>query len=191
MKLHIHNISHPLIQSLYNIIDESRVPNNTTIQANRHLGLFMIYETIRKLIKVYRLNIKQIRYNKEITLIDPKDSYAIIFNDLKHLNMFQDIQLLLPKVNLEFIKKKEIKLVEEEDSNLEIINLYTKIIIVNYDINIQYIDKLIHLFTKKKKVKAEQISIICIKCTTDQLLQLSENELYKNIKIYTAKIIEE
>ncbi len=191
MKLHIRNISHPLIQNLYNIIDESRIPNNTTIQANRYLGLFMIYETIRKLIKVYRLNIKQIRSNKEITLIDPKDSYAIIFNDLKHLSMFQDIQFLLPKVNLELIKKEEIKLVGQTDSNLEIIDLYTKIIIVNYDINIQYIDELIHLFTKKKKVKAEQISIICIKCTTDQLLQLSKNELYKNLTIYTAKIIEE
>lgn len=191
MKLHIHNISHPLIQNLYNITNESGIPKSITIQANRHLGLFMIYETIRKLIKVYDLKIKQIRSNKDLSLIDPKDSYAIIFNDLQHLDMFQDIQLLLPRVNLELIKKKDIKLVTRKDFNLETIDLYTKIIIVNYDINVQYIKELIHLFTKKNQIRTDQISIICIKCTTNQLVQLSESELYKNLTIYTAKIIKE
>lgn len=191
MKLHIHNISHPLIQNLYNITNTSLRPNAITIQANKHLGLLMIYETIRKLIKVYNLKIKRIKSNKEITLIDPKDSYTIIFNDLKHLSMVQDVQLLLPKINLELINKKDLDLIKQTDSSLKIVNLYTKIIIVNYDINIQYINDLIHLFTEKDSIQANQISIMCIKCTTNQLLQLSENELYKNLTIYTAKIIKE
>lgn len=190
MKLHVHHLSHPLIQNLYNITSELITPNNIIVQANKHLGLFMIYETVRKLVKVYHLSIKQIKSSKEIVLIDPKDSYTIVFNDLKCLSMFQEMQLLLPKINLELIQNHDIESIVRIDSILDGLSPHSKIIIVNYNINIQYIESIINLFTKKNTVKTHKISIICIKCTTAQLLQLSENKLYKDLTIYTAKIIQ-
>ena len=191
MKLRIHHISHPLIQNLYNIIDESLSPKNITAQATRHLGIFMIYETIRNLVKIYNLTIKQIKSNKDIVIIDPKDNYTIVFNDLEYLSMFQEVQLLLPKVNLKLIPHKDIEKTQAVHCTLENIDSYTKVIIVSYDISVQYLNRLIYLFTQRSELNNYQISIICIKCKTTQLLQLSENELYKDSTIYTTKIIKD
>ena len=191
MKLRIHHISHPLVQNLYNIIDESLSPKNIKAQATRHLGIFMMYETIRKLIRIYNLTIKQIKSNKEIVIIDPKDNYTIVFNDLDYLSMFQEIQLLLPKVNLKLIPYRDVDKTQAVNCTLENIDSHTKVIIVSYDISVQYLNNLIYLFTQKSGLNNCQISIICIRCNTNQLLQISENELYKNSTIYTTKIIKD
>ena len=193
MKLNIHLVSHPLIQNLSNIADETLIPQNVNYQASRHLGLFMMYETIRKWIKIYNLTIKQIECKKEVVIIDPKESYLIIFNDIKCFSMFQEVQLLLPKVDLKLIDGKNLEANTKKalDPTLKRITLYTKVVIVNYDIDIEYTTNVVNLLKQNNDIKLHQISIICIKCATNQLIQLSENNVYKDLTIYTAKIVDD
>jgi len=136
---------------------------------------------------VYKLTIKQIRGQKEIVIIDPKESYTIIFDNLNYLSMFQEIQLLLPKVNLKFIQNNEISRINNKVSPFENIDLCTKIIIVNQNIDVYYIHNLINHLITKHNTHVNQICLTCITCATDQLIQLSEQ--YNNLHIYTTKIV--
>ena len=187
MKLNINLISHPLIQNLSNLASHSLLPSNIKNQAIKHLGLFIIYETIRKWVKVYKLTVKQIKSKKDIVIINPKESYTIIVNDLNYLSMFQEIQLLLPKVNLRLIEKYDINYINEKLYTLKNNDLYSKIIIVNQEINICYITNLIHYLITNKKINLNQVYLTCITCATSELIQLSEK--YNNLTIYTTKII--
>lgn len=187
MKLNIHLISHPLIQNLSSITKNKLLPPNITNQALKHLGLFIMYETFRKWIKIYKLTIKQIQSKKEVVIIDPKESYTIVFNDLYYLSMFQEIQLLLPKINLRFIESNQISIANNSQSLFQNITLSTKIIIVNYKIDVYYIQHLIDYMINIKNIHINRIYLICIICCTDQLIQLSKQ--YNNLTIYTTQII--
>lgn len=187
IKLNIHLISHPLIQNLCNTRNNILLPSNITNQITKYLGLFIIYETVRRWIKVYKLTIKQIESNKEIITTDPKGSYTIIFDNINHLSMLQEVPMLLPKVDLRLITTHEINNIHTNKALLTNLNLYTKIIIVNDEINTEYTKKIIKLLITEKKIDLKQIYLTCITCTTDQLIQLSK--LYNNISIYTTKII--
>lgn len=187
MKLNIHLISHPLIQNLSSTVNNKILPLNITNQTLKYLGLFTIYETFRRWIKVYKLTIKQIQCKKEIVITDPKESFTIIFNDLYYLSMFQEIQLLLPKINLKLIQTNEISTLNKSPSIFKDINLSTKIIIVNYKIDIYYIQYLVDHCINKENININQIYLICIICHTNQLTQLSKQ--YDNLTIYTTQII--
>ena len=187
MKLNIHLISHPLIQSLSNTASNLSLPTNIINQAIKHLGLFIIYETIRKWIKAYKLIIQTTQSKKYINIIDPKESYTIIFNNIDHLNMLQEIQLLLPKVKLELIKNQETYNKDDTFPTLNNNHLHHKIIIINFYMDEQYIKNLIHHLVTKQKTRINQIYITCIKCTTNQLIQLSKT--YQDLTIYTTQII--
>lgn len=187
MKLNIHIISHPLIQSLSNITKNSVLQSRNTNQATRQLGLFIIYETIRKWIKVYKLTIQQIKKKKDIIIVDPKESYTLIFNDIHLLSMFQEVQLLLPKVHLQLVKEnslnqKNIILFNEIDNFKD-----KKIIIIDYEINLIYIESILSYLLLNKKITLNQIYIACITCATDQLIGISEK--YNDLNVYTTKII--
>lgn len=192
MQLNIRLISHPLVEHLSNIANNSSIPKNIKNQATKNLGLFMIYETIREWIRIYKLKIKLITSTKEISIIDPKESFLIIFNDLNSLSMVQDIQLLLPQVSLQFIPKNEIHHIKnykklDKPKNT---NLYKKIIILNQKLDIKYIKSLINALFSKHRLQMQQIHLTCIICKNNELIKLSKSEEYKHLKIYTTKIIE-
>ena len=189
MKFNIQVISHPLIQYLSNTSTNSSMAFNIRNQATRYLGLFILYETLRKWITVYQLTIKQIKLKKRISLLNPKESYLIIFNNLNYLNMFQEIQLLLPKVNLQLAQYKNISIMNIDSIKCSN-TLNEKIVIVNEELDTDYVKDLINSLVNKKGIKINQIYLTCIKCTTNQLVQLGENKRYKDLHVYTTQIIE-
>ena len=180
MKLNIHIISHPIIQNLSSITTNQTVPSNINNLALKQLGLLILYEAIRNWIKTYRLTIKQINHRKEITIIDPKESFTIVSNVFKYLSLIQDIQFILPNSNF--------KLIEENNLNhLVEINRNTKIIIVTYKIKLQYILDLLDYFLHKKNIQIHKIRLVCIKCETNQLIEISKK--YNKLDIYTTQLI--
>lgn len=187
MKLNIHILSHPIIQSLSNTIIIKQLTSNLINQRLKELGLFIIYETTRNWLKIYNLKIKQITQEKEISIIDPKESYMIIFNNLKHLSLFQETQILLPKVTLKLIDNHDLNIKNKVLIKIPEINLSTKIIITCYEIEIEYINNLLNYLTKENNININQIRLTCIQCTTDQLVILSKK--HAKLNIYTTKII--
>ena len=187
MKLNIHLISHPLIQHLSNITKNPVLSSNITNQALKHLGLFVIYESLRKWLKIYKLIIKKTTGQKEITMIDPKESYTIIFNNVRYLSMFQEIQLLLPKLNLQLLTNQDIYSIDKKKSVCSDLNLSTKIIIVNYEMDIDYTQNILNYLIKTSQINIHQIRLTYIACATNQLVQLSD--IYNNLNIYTTNIV--
>jgi len=185
MKLNIHLISHPLIQNLSSMTRNSSSSYNMMNQYFKSLGLLIIYETIRTWTKIHKLTIKTTKKEKELIIIDPKESYTIIFDNLDYVNMFQDIQFILPKLNLKLIEQKN-------DKNYTLFksspNIYHKILILNYKMDAKFIKDLIENLIHEYNIKLEQIRLTCIECKTDQLILLSK--LYNNLTIYTTKIID-
>lgn len=188
MKLNIHIISHPIIQNLSHVASDS-IATSKTNQVSKHLGLLIIYETIRNLLKVYKLTIKKITCKKEIVIIDPKESYTLIFNSLHLLTLFQDIQSLLPKVDLQLIKNRELEELNRDEEILKNIHIKTKIIIINNEINLKYLKKLMNSLVNSRKVQLHQIFLTCIRCEATQLIQISKDQFYKDLNIYTTQII--
>ncbi len=151
----------------------------------KSLGLLIIYETIRTWTKIHKLTIKTTKRKKELIIIDPKESYTIVFNNLNYINMLQEIHSILPKLNLKLIEQKN----EKDHIPFKFSqNLHEKILIINYSLDIPFIKNLIDSLVYKYNIKLEQIRLTCIECRTNQLLQLSK--LYSNLTIYTTKIID-
>jgi uracil phosphoribosyltransferase len=151
----------------------------------KSLGLLIIYETIRTWIKMHKLTIKTTEQEKEIVIIDPKESYTIIFDNLKYVNMVQEIQSILPTMNL--------KLIEQTSNRNHLLlelpaNMHHKILIISYRMDTSLIENILKGLMNKYSIKLEQIRLACIECRTDQLIQISK--LYSHLTIYTTKIIE-
>lgn len=188
MKLNIHILSHPIIQNLANTIKLQSLSSSIIYQNLRQLGLFITYETTRNWLKIYHLNIKQVQNKKKISIIDPKESYLIIFNHLEQLSLLQEIPILLPQVTLQLINKNDIKLCNQNTIELPAINNYTKVIITCNEVNIEYIENLLYYLNNHNNIQTNLIRLICIKCTTKQLIALSKK--YNQLNIYTTQIIQ-
>ena len=181
MKLNIHLLSHPVIQNLSSMTKNSSYSYNIMNQYFKYLGLFIIYETIRTWTKIHKLTVKTTKQKKDSIIIDPKESYTIVFNNLNYVNMFQEIQSILPRLKLKLIKQNDKQLKFSQDTR-------QKILIVHYQMDIPYIKYILNSLHNIHKFKLEQIRIACVECQTSQLIQLGET--YSNLTIYTTKIID-
>ena len=182
MKLNIHLISHPLTQNLSSISRNISSQDGRLNQYLKYLGLFIIYETIRTWTITYNLKIKTNKKKKDFIIIDPKESYTIIFDDLDYISMLQEIQFILPKMDLKLFKHKD-----KEPLNISC-NTHHKILIVNDEINIIHVENLIENLKYTYNINLNQIRLACIECATTQLIKLSEK--YSDLTIYTTKIID-
>ena len=187
MKLNIHLVSHPIIQSLSSIATNKPFPSNIVNYTLKQLGLLVTYETIRNWLKTYTLTIRQTNYKKTITIPDPKESYIIIFNQIHCLNLFQDIHLLLPKCELKLINNENIHIDNSQSITWPDINSHSKIIIINYDLELEYVLSVLCKLTCDQQININQIRLTCITCKTSQLVIIGNK--YNKLNIYTTKII--
>lgn len=184
MKLNIHIISHPIIQYLSSASKENNIQINIKKQILKQLGLFLSYETIRNWLQTYNLTVQTVNETKNITLINPKESYTIIANKLEDFNLIQELQYLLPKCQFSFIPTNMTKNINSLCIKKQI-NNWTKVIIISYSIELEYVKELLQELIKQK-IKIHQIRLSCINCHTDQLIQLSN--IYPSLNIYTTEI---
>ncbi len=188
MKLNIRLMSHPIIQSICEKFTHQETFSCITDQSLKNLGLLIIYETMRNWIKTYKISIQQMQSRGDFIITDPKESYIIIFNNLKHLSFFYEIKDLLPKSELILIRENE---AASRSSNASIelpkINSCTKIIISLSQLNAVYAIEVIRELIKQYKVQISQIRLTSIICREDELIKLGEQYSYLNV--YTSKII--
>lgn len=188
MKLNIHVISHPIVKYLSSLVKQNNLQINTKKQVLKQIGLFLTYESIRNWLKTYQLVIKTLDKTKNIVIISPKESFTIIVNTTEDINLIQELQYLLPECNIKFIPMEIINTTNNYyiKKNFSQINYtYTKIIIVNYHLQTQYILKLINQLINNN-IKIHQIRLNCINCNTDQLIKISHK--YPLLNIYTTEI---
>nr|YP_009295580.1 uracil phosphoribosyltransferase or UMP pyrophosphorylase [Mastocarpus papillatus]AOL58064.1 uracil phosphoribosyltransferase or UMP pyrophosphorylase [Mastocarpus papillatus] len=187
MNLNVYLVSHPIIKKLSNHIIYTKFTGEQIYKYNtKLLGILLIYEIIRKWIKIHNIYIKNIDLTKEISIFDSKESYLVIANLMECHEFISDINIIAPKVFLQHI-----------NFNIEIRNCYIdndiintikeqKIIIIERFLNNDSIIKLLDYLLLEKNVNINQIKIMCITCTNNICEHLGNR--YKSLKIYTTRI---
>jgi uracil phosphoribosyltransferase len=179
-------VSHPIIQHLSTVIVHHKTARDIKNHERKLVGLLLAYETIRDWVRIYKLDIKQVKSRQKITIIDPKESCIVILNSLKHFSYFCEIENLLPKISLELIRENEIDKVNKISNKLNETR-HTKAIIVLHELNSKYIVEILEYLIKKQQMQIDQIRLIATLCRKDQMIQLGQK--YSHLNIYTSRIL--
>lgn len=192
MRLNIYLVSHPIIQTISAQIIYS-IDKNHSISYNYHvfeqLHILLIYEVLRKWIKVYKIYIPYLDFIKESYIFDSKESYIIITNLMDCGNILPHINYLLPQVYIQHLNFNNQLMTNINDHyfNSSIIHIIRqkKIILMDNFLKLSII-KLLDYLIIEKQVQITQIKIICITCTNNILEKIANK--YPSINIYTTKI---
>nr|YP_010484944.1 uracil phosphoribosyltransferase [Hypnea cervicornis]UVW80638.1 uracil phosphoribosyltransferase [Hypnea cervicornis] len=191
MPLNIYIISHPIITILSTQIIYSLSKNNKINEPiYDEINFLLIYELLRKWIKVTNIYIKDINQIKEISIFNPKESYTLFTNLEKCYNIINHLKILIPKLSLIHIntcKDKNNNAKIYFNSNQEQYLRNNKIIIVEKILNNNSIINFVNELINDYKIHITSIKIICIVCNKKVLEVI--NKKYSNLEIYTTKII--
>lgn len=181
MALNIYTISHPIIKLLTN----SLIDNNNQYDYNyRYIGFILIYEILRKYIKIKQIYIKCVDYTKLINILDQDETYYIFTNLANTYSIITDIKVILPNIQIIHFEEKLYKYLKEK---IKYINKYTNILILETTLS-QYSNiELITYLQKEQEVSLKKINIGCVNCHKDILDKLSKQ--YSKLNIYTTQII--
>nr|YP_010902975.1 hypothetical protein REP59_pgp005 [Hypnea flava]WCH55029.1 hypothetical protein [Hypnea flava] len=191
MTLNIYIISHPIINTLSSQIIYSIKENNKINESiYNEMNFLLIYELLRKWIKVKNIYIKNINYIKEISIFNPSESYTLCANLEKCYNIIDHLKVLIPKLSI-------IHTYTYTDGNCNTKIYYNskqgkklknnKIIIIEQILNNNSIINLVNELINQYNIHITSIKIICIACN-NRVLELI-NKKYSKLEIYTTKII--
>lgn len=185
MKLNIYVISHPIIQIFKQNIDKNNKKQSIEDNNESKIILFLIYEILRKLIKITNIYVHKLNYIKQISIMDYQQKNYIITNIVDNFNLLAIIYNTFPQINITHcnINKNE-KWYKKNKHNL---NQKTNIIIIEKFLVEDNIINIIQDATNDIKITERQITIACITCTNQILEKISK--YYNNITLYTTGII--
>lgn len=182
MKLNIYVLSHPIIQ----IFNKSFI--NSTIKEQNYkkskIIIFLLYEILRKIIKITNIYIHKIDYVQQFSTMDYKQKNYIITDIIENLDILTDISEMFPQTEIKHfnINNKN----QWNGQNLNNINDHTNIIILEKSLEAHKIIQLIKYLNEIKQIQEKQITITCITCTNKVLEKISK--YYNDINIYTTYI---
>nr|YP_009773986.1 uracil phosphoribosyltransferase or UMP pyrophosphorylase [Caulacanthus okamurae]QIZ74603.1 uracil phosphoribosyltransferase or UMP pyrophosphorylase [Caulacanthus okamurae] len=195
MQLNVYLISNPIISKLsHQIIYSAEKKNNIYIDIQCQLNLFLIYETLKKWIKIENIYIKNIDHIKKKCIFDTQESHLLLTNIQDCSNIISNIKTILPKLYIVHTcideKTKQYININDDYLGKDIINTIKKqkIIIIQTLLNNNSIIQLLNYLTLNHKINVNAIKIICTGCTTN-ILEMISNE-YPSLEIYTTQIID-
>lgn len=186
--LNIYLISHPIITILSDsTLDKNFYKKSKLEYKHKYLGLFLLYEILRKNISTKNIYIKQILYIKKINIIDNNNKYYILTNLNKTYNLINDINILIPQIKI-FNIEPYINFYKNNKELFQILcnnKVKKNIIILDNIINNTEIFDLIKFLINDCKIN--KINIACLACDKQIINKLGNK--YPKINIYTTKII--
>ena len=188
MKLNIYVISHPLIKILTTktISYKSKYVNFTNKYENyQYLGILLMYEVLRKWIKINNIYIKKLDYIHEISMMDNEQKNYIITNIINNYHVITKIQNIFPQTELKHIDIHNTESWKKID--FPNINSKTNLIILENFLNNDKILSFINYINRINKIDYDYIKIACITCTHKILEKISIQ--HTDLNIYTTKII--
>nr|QHO64075.1 Phosphoribosyltransferase [Lympha mucosa] len=190
MNLNIYTINHPIVRNLISYIYNTETNIIERREILSQLSYILFYEATRKSIKLINLHIKKLNSIVEIALL-PKKISQIIFNEI-HASpiLCKKIYDIIPKaIVLPFYTNsiKDTKYIKINiENHLNLIESHSQIFILQIYLNTDILCEIFHLI-EAKKIKIEQIQVLCIVCSIEELQKTSQK--YSNLNIYTTKII--
>nr|ARW68812.1 uracil phosphoribosyltransferase [Palisada sp.] len=187
MQLNIYNISHPIIQILSNITTIKSTNNILYSCYYKNLGLLLIYEVLRKYIKIKTVYIKLLNSTKQLKLINESEKYLVVTDLSKTYEIISNIKTLVPNIDIININYKDTPNLQNINSNTEIENENAHIFILEEKLNNVNTINLIKYLTLIQKIHIDYISIICI--TSEQSILQQLGDFYPKMKVYTTQIL--
>nr|YP_009391954.1 uracil phosphoribosyltransferase [Acrosorium ciliolatum]ARW60098.1 uracil phosphoribosyltransferase [Acrosorium ciliolatum] len=181
MPLNIYIISHPIIKLLTNSFINNTIQYEYTY---KYIGFILIYEILRKYIKIKQIHIKCIYYTQIINILDKSETYYIFTDLVNTYHMITDIKILLPNIKIINFEEKINLSLKEKIKN---INRNNNILILEMNLNKYSTIELITQLQKEADISLNKITIGCIKCNNDILEKLGIQ--YPKLNIYTTQII--
>nr|QCI05465.1 hypothetical protein [Crouania attenuata] len=198
MQLNIYLLSHPLIKQISSsILDikyiESLTHINTTSLKeyySKTLGIFLIYESMRKWINLNKFYLKKLNQVQEIYIVSPKEKYIMITDIIKNYQIIGDIKIMIPEIQFIHLNSEYINthshLFNEEIKKYNI-SIHTNIILLQTLLNDHVILKYINILKSKSNVMTKKIHILCFTCNNKILDRIGQ--IYPELNIYTTQII--
>nr|YP_009392377.1 uracil phosphoribosyltransferase [Osmundaria fimbriata]ARW60939.1 uracil phosphoribosyltransferase [Osmundaria fimbriata] len=186
MPLNIYIISHPIIKILSNpIINTKENQYTNKYYYEKYLGFLLIYETLRKYVKIRKFYIKSLKSIRNFYLTNTGTKYLIFTHLSTHYKLIADISILLPDIEIINIEHKI-------HSNFGLDSFFkiqdnTNTFILESVIKDNKIIDLVEYLHQKKQIKLDNINIVCISSYQKILSQL--NYKYPKLKVYTTEII--
>nr|YP_010198301.1 hypothetical protein LK226_pgp005 [Gracilaria ornata]UAD86717.1 hypothetical protein [Gracilaria ornata] len=183
MRLNIHTLIHPTIQKLaYEIIYQKSHKKLQDTNSEKTLGMLIVYEILRKYLKIDNIYIKKVDVLKERRLLNQLDKYLFITNLIECYNMLADVQRILPECSLKHIDFNNIHNTFYCDEKLQ----EHQIIIFEKFLKNYGIIEIINYLQKNNQINLNHVRIICLTCNKNILKYLAKK--YPQLSIYTIKI---
>nr|YP_010196667.1 hypothetical protein LK223_pgp006 [Gracilaria cervicornis]UAD84064.1 hypothetical protein [Gracilaria cervicornis] len=183
MRLNIHTLIHPTIQTLaYEIIYQKSHKQPQYTDNEKTLGMLIFYEILRKWLTIDHIYIKKVDILKEKHLLNQLDKYLIITNIIECYNMLADVQRILPKSYLKHIDFNNINNTFYYNEELQ----KYKIIIFEKFLKNYGIIEIINYLQNSNQINLNHVKIVCLTCNNNILKYLAKN--HPQVNIYTIKI---
>nr|YP_009391338.1 uracil phosphoribosyltransferase [Dipterocladia arabiensis]ARW59482.1 uracil phosphoribosyltransferase [Dipterocladia arabiensis] len=190
MLLNIYLVSHPIIKLLSNSIITPKINQKHTYYLDynhKYIGLFLIYETMRKYIDIQSMYVKKISYLQEINLLNNKKEYYIITNLVNTYHAIGDLQILIPNIKIINIDYNKQILKNKIEQEINPINKNQNIIIFTNILDENWTIELINYLITIKNITPKDIHLTCITCY-NRILEILGKK-HPNLNVYTTKII--
>lgn len=186
MKLKIYQISHPIIK----LISSNILSSNTNEIQNefyyKYIGFLIIYEMLRKNLKIKNIYIKNVTGVDVLQVIDRKVKYVILTNLIETYGIINEIKVVLPDIKILHIEYKDFNLLSHKMSNLNQNYKNTKIFIMEKKTENDKVTYVIDYLKKENNISLENINIGNILSSSVALEKIGRK--YPDIKIYTTTI---
>nr|YP_010951637.1 Uracil phosphoribosyltransferase [Laurencia catarinensis]WMP12576.1 Uracil phosphoribosyltransferase [Laurencia catarinensis] len=187
MQLNIYSISHPIIQLLSNTITVKNKNNILYYYNYKNLGLLLMYEILRKYIKIQNVYIKSLYSTKELKLINYNEKYLILSDISNNYEMISGIKTLIPNIDIININYINIKNEQKTIQDIEKVNANTQIFILEEQLKNVNVISIIKYLTLMHQIPINHINIACIKSEQKILKQIGS--IYPKVKVYTTQIL--
>nr|YP_009397542.1 uracil phosphoribosyltransferase [Dasyclonium flaccidum]ARW66728.1 uracil phosphoribosyltransferase [Dasyclonium flaccidum] len=201
MQLNIYTISHPIIELLTNSIINTK--NNKykykykykykSDYKYKYSGFLLMYEILRKYIKIQKIYIKHIYSIKNLYFINSSTKHIILTDLSNTYNMITEIKSLIPDIEIihtEYKNQNNYQLdriikerINYNKSKYNNINIFILDIVISDD----KITRLIKLLENQTELSLNNINIACIACYENILSHLGK--ISPKLKVYTTKIL--
>jgi len=182
MQLNVYLISHPI----FKILSGNEEQKNN--YQKKYIGLFLIYEILRKEINILTIYIRKINKYNNFYKISKSQEYYIITNLNNTASIIGEIELCIPQVNIIHInnvnKNTLTDMLKITPHNL---NKNRKFIIFDTTLNLNYITKITQFLVNEVHININNIVIGTFFCNNSILNHIGQE--YPQLSVYTTKII--
>nr|YP_009399206.1 uracil phosphoribosyltransferase [Taenioma perpusillum]ARW68603.1 uracil phosphoribosyltransferase [Taenioma perpusillum] len=182
MQLNVYLISHPIFKILLN---NEKQKNS---YKKKYIGIFLIYEILRKEINILNMYVKQINQYKNFYRLNKVEEHYLITNLTNTASIIGEIEICMPQIQILHISNTNKNILKEALQKVfHNLNKNKKIIIFDTILDLNYVISITNFLTNEININIDNIIIGTFISNNQILNQIGQK--YPKLSIYTTKII--